>query len=190
MWGVADNEVLLGSVGALHRDKGQAQAILSLAQLRAEFPACRLLLAGSGPARRELEELARQANVATAVRFAGFVEDVKQIYCALDVFVFPAVEEGLGTSLLAAMAHGLPVVAMRSSVAAEVVEDACSGVLVPDRDPATLATAIRRLLADPVGAGRLGAQARRVVEAGFTADHMVESTLRLYHELTGDREPQ
>ena len=95
-------------------EKGQEFAVRAMAEVRAKFPPARLLLAGDGPCRGQLEKLARELGVADAVIFAGFVEDIAQVYRALDVFVFPSLAEPLGTSLLAAMGWGLPVVAVAS----------------------------------------------------------------------------
>jgi glycosyltransferase involved in cell wall biosynthesis len=72
----------------------------------------------------------RELGVTDAVIFAGFVEDIAQVYRALDVFVYPSLAEPLGTSLLAAMGWGLPVVAVASGGVPEYVEDGVSGLLV------------------------------------------------------------
>jgi len=127
-------------------------------------------------------------EITSAVRFAGFVGDVAPVYAALDVFLFPAVDEGLGTALLAAMAHALPVVALDRGAGPEVIEHGRSGLLVRDREPATLAEAVRGLLGDTQAARRLGEEARARVAARFSAEQMVEGNLRIYRELAaGER---
>ena len=104
-WGVPEDAPLLGCVGVLLPDKGQAWLIRALAELRKDFPNARLLLAGDGPCRRELETLARQRNLQEAVIFAGFVRAVETVYAALDVFLLPSFFEAFNNSLLAAMAY-------------------------------------------------------------------------------------
>jgi len=183
-WGVGDSDLLLGCVGALEPDKGQQSLLRALPAVRTEFPSCRLLLAGDGPDRPPLQTMARNLGVEQAVQFAGFVEDIDSLYLALDLYLFPALLEGLSTSLLAAMAQGLPVVAMAGEAASEVIEHGRTGLLLSDREPQTLAAAARQLLSDSQSARRLGAAARETICQRFTADHMVERTLRLYQELS------
>ena len=105
-WGVHEQEFLLGCVGYLLPEKGQRFLIEALARVRQEFPNVRLLLAGDDPCRLDLERLAKETGQKDSVSFAGFVEDVSRVYAALDVFLFPSLFEGLGTSLQAAMAWG------------------------------------------------------------------------------------
>lgn len=183
-WGAQQNHQLLGCVGTLLPDKGQEFLVRALPALRAEFPFCRLLLAGDGPCRARLERLALVLGVESAVQLAGFVEDIEQVYVALDIFVSPALLEGLSSSLLAAMAYGLPVVAVGQEAAPEVIEDKRTGLLIPDRDPATIASAVACLLREEGLAHCLGAAARSRIKEQFTADHMVEETLRIYRELS------
>jgi glycosyltransferase involved in cell wall biosynthesis len=182
---VPDDAPLLGCTSYLLPEKGHDKLIRALPAVRAQFPKVRLLLAGPGPCEAELEELARSLRVEPAVYFWGFVEDVQRVYRALDVFVFPSLEEPLGTSLLAAMGHALPVVAVASGGVPEVVVDKETGLLAPAADPEWLASALIDLLREPARAAQMGAAGRRRVLECFTADHMVENTLRLYRELAG-----
>jgi glycosyltransferase involved in cell wall biosynthesis len=181
LWNLpAANAPLLGLVGYLLPEKNQALAVRALPILLARYPDCRLLLAGDGPCRVELERLARQEGVAGAVHFAGIVDDVAQVYAALDVFVFPSFAEPLGSSLLAAMAYGLPAVAVAAGAVPEVIRSETNGLLISDPGAEAFAAAALRLLDDPALAARLGDAARQTVERQFSADRMVEDTLDLY----------
>lgn len=182
---VADDSPLLGCTSYLLPEKGHDKLIRALPAVRAQFPKIRLLLAGGGPCRAGLEALAQTLGVREAVLFAGIVEDVQRVYRALDIFVFPSLAEPLGTSLLAAMAHSLPVVAVASGGVPEVVVDKQTGLLVPASEPEPLAAALIELLREPARAAALGAAGRQRVLERFTSDHMVENTLRLYRELVG-----
>ena len=181
-WRVDGDAPLLGCVGYLLPGKGQEHLIRALPAIRAQFPKVGLLLAGEGPREAELESLARSLQVEAAVHFWGFVEEIGRLYRALDIFIFPSVGEGLGSSLLAAMAHGLPVVAVAGGAVSEVIENKRTGLLVPAPDPECLAAAVVELLREPSRAAALGAAARQNILERFTADQMVENTLRLYHE--------
>jgi glycosyltransferase involved in cell wall biosynthesis len=182
-WGIADQDRLLGCAGVLLDDKGQEWVIRALSRLREDFPKLKLLLAGEGPDRERLQKLAADLKVLDAVIFAGFVKDVESFYRAIDLFVFPALFEGLGTSLLAAMAHGVPSVTYFGCALGEIVEDGKSGLQVDPRNAEALADALRKILRDDNLAAQLGKAGRCRIESIFAADRMVEETLRLYREV-------
>jgi glycosyltransferase involved in cell wall biosynthesis len=175
----------LGCVGWLLPEKGQELLIRALPAVLARYPGCRLVLAGDGPTRPVLERLAAGLGVAAAVQFAGLVDDVSAVYRALDVFVFPSLAEPLGSSLLAAMAHGLPSVALARGAVPEVIEDGRTGLLVEVPDPAAFAGAVLRLLDDASLAARLGAAARQTVEERFSVARMARDTVALYRRAGG-----
>lgn len=178
---------LLGCVGYLLPEKGQEVLIRAMPAVLASHPKCRLVLAGDGPCRKSLETLARELKVAEAITFLGFVENIAGVYRALDVFVFPSIAEPLGTSLLAAMSYGLPVIGVRSGGVPEIVKDAREGLLVEEPDPKKYAKAINALLSDPIKATHLGEAARETAQSSFSADVMVENTAALYKRLLEER---
>jgi glycosyltransferase involved in cell wall biosynthesis len=181
--GIEPQALIVGCVAALTPDKGQEILIRALPAIRVRFPRCQLLLAGDGPCRGKLATLVREHGLDDAVHFAGFVEDIDALYTAFDLFAFPAQAEALGTALLSAMAHGLPVAAIARGGISEAVEDGKNGLLVKDLDSESFASAIARLIEHPDEATRLGSAARETILARFSADRMVEETLRLYEHL-------
>lgn len=181
LWNLpAADAPMLGCVGYLLPEKNQALLIRAMPKVRERYPDIRLLLAGDGPCRGELERLAGETGVAGIIQFAGVVEEVEQVYAALDLFVFPSLAEPLGSSLLAAMAYGLPAVAAAGGATPEIITDQANGLLAPAADPAGFADAVLRLLDDAALAGRLGDAARQTIERRFSADRMVQDTLDLY----------
>jgi glycosyltransferase involved in cell wall biosynthesis len=182
-WNVAGNETLLGCVGVLSADKGQEFLIRALAVLRPQFPATKLILAGDGPCRPQLEFLARQLGVAESIIFAGFVKDVETVYAALDIFLLPSLFEALNNSLLAAMAYEIPSIAFDRGALGEIIQDGVSGKLVPPSDVASLSVAIASLIKDSGAARKLGLAGRIRVAENFSADRMVDQTLRIYREV-------
>lgn len=182
-WGIADNAPLLGCVGVLLPDKGQEWLIRTLAELRKEFPSARLLLAGDGPMRHELQTLAKTLGLSDAVIFAGFVKDVESVYAALDVFLLPSFFEALNNSLLAAMAQRIPSIAFRRGALAEIIEDGKSGLIVSGPEVGEICEAVALILRDRDFARRLGEAGRTRVEENFSADRMVEGTTEIYDEL-------
>ena len=184
-WNVPDSSdlPLLGCVGYLLPEKGQELLIRALPIVRKQYPDCRLVLAGDGPCRAGLERLALELGVERAVQFAGVVYDVSQVYQALDVFLFPSLAEPLGSSLLSAMAYGLPVVAVAGGAVPEVIEDERNGLLVPTPEPSGIAAAVLRLLHDASLSARLGIAARKTIEERFSADRMAQETIDLYQRV-------
>lgn len=148
------------SVGGLIPRKGHDLAIEALGRL----PDCRLLVAGSGPSRQDLEALARRLGVLDRVRFLGEIphKELPALYAAADVFVLASSREGWANVLLEAMACGTPVVATNVNGAGEVVRAAAAGLLMPHRTPASLVETLGRLR----GAMPARADTRRYAE-GF-----------------------
>lgn len=187
VWKIAEHEPVVGCVGVLSWDKGHEYVIRALAEVRKKFPRCKLLLAGEGASREELEALAGQLGVRDAVIFAGFVKEISNVYRALDVFVFPSLFEGLGTSLLAAMANGVPSVTFFGCALGEIVENGKTGIQVEAKNSGQTAEAILRILSDREFATQLGEAGRKSIAAKFSADRMVDETLRVYREVLGGR---
>ncbi len=128
----------------LHSQKGH----IYLLQAAALVPDALFVLAGEGPERRSLEDVAKGLGLETRVRFLGQREDIPDLLACCDVFVLPSLYEGLPLSVLEAMAAGKPVVATRIGGTAEAVVHGVTGMLVPPENPRELAAAIRTLLAD------------------------------------------
>jgi glycosyltransferase involved in cell wall biosynthesis len=186
-WSLKNSDHVLGCVGALQRDKGHEWVIRALAALRNEFPECKLLIAGDGEYRPQLQALAAALNVQDRVIFAGFVKDISTVYEAIDIFVFPSLFEGLGTSLLSAMASGVASIAFFGCALGEIVENGRSGLQVETRNSVEIAEAAARLLRDPELARRIAEAGRARVLETFSADHMVENTLKIYEEVLAAR---
>ena len=182
-WAVSEDAPLLGSVGVLLPDKGHELLIRALAQLRREFPGCRLLLAGDGPSRPMLEQLANELGVSEMVIFAGFVADIEAVYPGLDVFLFPSFFEGLGTSLLAAMSHEVPSVAFQCCAFGEIIESEKSGLLVETGNVDGLVKAVTRILRDKEFARAIGNAGRARIGEMFSSERMVEEMLKVYREV-------
>ena len=186
-WGVPEHAPLLGCVGVLLPDKGQEWLIRAVAELCKDYPDVRLLLAGDGPCRADLESLANELGVTQAVIFAGFVKDVESAYAALDVFLLPSFFEALNNSLLAAMAYEIPSIAFRRGALTEIIEDGHSGLIVSGPDVPEIRAAVKRILQDRAFALALGRSARHRVAENFSADRMIEKTLQVYEEVLSKR---
>jgi glycosyltransferase involved in cell wall biosynthesis len=181
--GIAPDEPLLGCVGALSPDKGQEWLIRALVNLRKKFPSAKLLLAGTGPCRERLQNLALEAGVGDAVIFAGFVSDVESVYAALDVLLLPSFFEALSNALMSAMAYAIPSIAFNLGGPAEIIEDGKSGLLVEPANVDALCTAIAKILDDAAFASGIGENGRRRIERDFSADKMVGAMITIYQDV-------
>jgi glycosyltransferase involved in cell wall biosynthesis len=179
-WGISQPTQLLGCVGVLLPDKGQEWLIRAVAKVKKEFPGTKLLLAGDGPSRGQLELLARKLNLKEDVIFAGFVKEVENVYAALDVFLLPSFFEALNNSLLAAMAYEIPSIAFNKGALGEIIEDGKSGLLVSGPNVREISDAAIKLLSEPDLARQLGRAGRLRVEQNFSTEEMVEGMIRVY----------
>ena len=176
---------LVGNVAALVPHKGQRHLIEAAAAVVRQVPDARFIIAGQGELRESLEHQIKHLHLEKHVILAGFRSDVLSVHKAFDIFVMSSVTEGLGTSLLDAMACGKPIVATRAGGIPEVVVDGETGFLVPPRDPHAMADAIVRLLQDPALRERMGTAGLKRVRERFTSEVMVSNTVRVYERLLG-----
>jgi len=166
----------------LHEQKGHTFLLAAAV----EVPDATFVLAGDGPLRAQLEAQARELGVAQRCLFLGHRSDVPALLAAADLFVLPSLYEGLPVSVLEAMAARRPIVATAIGGTDEAVTHDSGGLLVPPRDAAALASAIRRVREDPALAGRLAAAARERVEREFSSEVMARSVMRIYGEVMGE----
>jgi phosphatidyl-myo-inositol dimannoside synthase len=162
------------SAGRLVRKKGFEHLIDAARLLGETFPAVRVVIAGEGDLRDELQARAEAAG-SGRVKLIGFrsQDDVGQLSAAADVVVVPSVRDeagnvdGLPNFALEALSTATPVVATRVGGLPQAIEDGKTGRLVVERDPAALADAIRDLLSHPTRAHDLGVAARASVIRNF-----------------------
>lgn len=187
--GVGDRELCILSVARLAADKGLANLIQAAEILRSGERNFRVVIAGDGPVRAALEQLARDRGVTDVVTFLGFREDVPELLHAADLVVLPSLREGLSISLLEAMAAGKPIIASSIGSHREVAAQSEMALLVPPADPETLAKTIRELTGNPLRMAQIGVRARALFEACYTEDRMLKSYHRLYQNLLKEKAP-
>jgi len=180
--GVPEGCPVVGNVAALTDHKDHATLLSAAALVLERLPEARFVIVGDGERRAALAQQAQRLGLDGRCLFAGFRDDVDRLLPAFTVFCLSSHKEGLGTSLLDAMAFGRPVVATAAGGIPEAVADGVTGRVVPVRDPAALAAALTELLRDALLRETLGRQGRRRFEQHFTAERMVEETLRVFEE--------
>lgn len=176
---------VIATVANFYPIKGHEYLLRAMPAVVARCPDVRLVLAGDGDTRREMEQLTRQLGLDARVSFPGEVTNSLELMLDADLVVMPSVSEGLPITLLEAMALERPVVATRTGGIPEVVDHGTTGTLVPPRDPDALGQAISDALVGRARAERMARRARAVVRGRFSADRMVEETAALYDSLVG-----
>jgi glycosyltransferase involved in cell wall biosynthesis len=176
---------VVGNVAALVPHKGQRYLVDAAHFVVQALPDARFLILGEGELRDHLERRVHDHHLEKHVFLPGFRTDVLGCMKSFDIFVMSSVTEGLGTSLLDAMACARPIVATRTGGIPEVVDDGVTGLLVPPRDPHALARAIVTLLSDADLRQRFGQAGLQRVRQRFTVERMVAGTLAVYARLAG-----
>jgi glycosyltransferase involved in cell wall biosynthesis len=166
------------TVGALVPHKDHATLLHAARLLAAPLPGLHWIIAGEGELRRVLEWLAAELDVEDRVHFLGHVSQPLGVIAGADIYVMSSSEEGLGTSVLDAMALGIPVASTSAGGLPEMLHTG-SGILVPPRHPDALAGAVRRILCDPELRRSLVERASRTVEA-FSAERMAVEVRTVY----------
>lgn len=174
--------VLLG-LGRLVPQKGYDVAVRAFATVRERHPDAVLAILGEGPERSRLEELGRELGLGGSLLLPGRAGDVAGWLRRAELFVHPARWEGFGLVLLEAMLAELPVVAAGVSAIPEIVVDGETGLLVPPDDPAALADALLRLLADADHARRLGEAGHARARSEFSVGEMARATAAVYRRV-------
>jgi glycosyltransferase involved in cell wall biosynthesis len=175
--------LLVGTVGHLAAHKGIDRFLEAAALLSRSRPAARFVIVGRGDEEQALRGLAARLGLGGRVLFAGFRDDLPDLYAAIDLFALTSTSgEGSPAVLKEAMAAGVPVVSTSLDGVEEIIEDARHGLLTPPGDAAATASALERLAADAPLRERLVVAARRRA-AEFSIERMVEKTEAVYASL-------
>jgi len=179
---------LVVSVARLVEKKGLSDLVEGCGILAARGVPVRLEIVGDGPLLGQLESKAAASGLGATFHGALPHEEVRALFERASAFCLPCVvastgdRDGLPTSVLEAMALGVPVVTTGVNGLNETVIDGVTGLIVPEHDPPALADTLARLLADPELASRLAEQGRRHVEEGFTLERSVTILRSLFPE--------
>ncbi|MFD8795303.1 GT4 family glycosyltransferase PelF [Streptomyces vinaceus] len=162
--------------------------IRAYAFMREELPALRLRLFGPVPAgceeyRTRLEGLGAELGVADGISYEGRIADVAQAYAAGSIVMLSSISEGFPFSIIEAMSCGRTTVSTDVGGVREAVGD--TGLVVPPREPETMARAALALLRDDERRAELGRRSRKRVVEKFTLHQSVDGFRHIYRELAG-----
>jgi glycosyltransferase involved in cell wall biosynthesis len=177
--------------GRLIEKKGVATSLRAFARFSQTYPNATLTIAGEGPEKEKLEQMARDLGIAGRVKFTGFVSqnELRDFLAASHLFLHPSQvgddgnQEGVPNSMLEAMASGLPVFATRHGGIPEAVTDGASGFLVAERDDEALSASLLQAARTPELLSLVSQRARKVVEQEFNQERQNEKLEQLFLEL-------
>ncbi|MEN6519780.1 MAG: glycosyltransferase family 4 protein [Armatimonadota bacterium] len=177
--GIDVSSKVIFTAARLTKVKGVETLILAVPIIAERRPNVRVLIAGDGPDRQSLMELAEKAADGRVV-FLGHRRDVPRLLAAADVVAIPSLSEGHPLILVEAMASEKPVVASSVGGLADTLRDGDTGILVPPADPKALAEGIISVLDSPDLASRLSRSARCYAEEEFSVEKMIADIKEVY----------
>jgi ribosomal protein S18 acetylase RimI-like enzyme len=180
--GLGAGQIAVGMVGRLVEEKGYPELFEAARQLGDRYVVFVIGPDDTSKGDSLPAELVERAR-ADGVRFLGMRTDVDDLYRALDIFVLPSHREGFPRAAMEAAASGLPVVATDIRGCREVVEDGVNGLLVPVRDPASLAKAIQAIGDEPDLRAKMGAAGDQRARRLFDESAIVGIVLDTYRQV-------
>ena len=178
--GISESSFIIGIVARLSVEKDHATLIKAFKLVFEQKGNVDLFIVGDGSVRQSLEVLVSELNIKSNVKFLGFRDDIPQVLHMFDVFVLSSLTEGVSLTLLEAMAASKPIVATNVGGNSEVVIDMETGLLVPSKDPQSMADAILKILSDKEMSERMGKAGRKRVEEVFNLERMVDAYIEVY----------
>jgi glycosyltransferase involved in cell wall biosynthesis len=180
-WGLGSGP-LIGITSRLADVKGHAYLIKAMQSVLETVPSAQLIITGEGKMKKELIKLTKKLGLEKNILFIPSVLDPREVLSLIDIFVIPSLDEGLGLSLMEAMACGLPTIGSEVGGIKDLIQHGVNGLLVEPADVKGLASAILELLKDREKAKVLGNNARNFIKEKFTLEKMVSETERTYLE--------
>ena len=175
-----ENNMVIGTIARLHREKGIDLLIRAFQALAKEFPELRLVIVGDGEERENLEALSKNLRLEDKIIFTGFQETPERYLEVFEIFALPSRIEAMPITVLQAMSLGRAIVATKVGGIPELIEDNQEGLLVEAEDQFLLTRAISRLVKDQNLRKKLGEKAKARAIKEFGLEKMLSSYRELY----------
>jgi len=182
-FGLADGDFAVAAAGQLIPRKGHQFLLQAVAELKDRYSQLKLVIFGQGYLGNQLRAQATSLGLGDVVQFAGFRDDLDSFVSCFDLFVHPALAEGLGVAALKASAASVPVVGFSAGGLDEAVEHEKTGLLIAPEDADALAAAIGRFIDDPELGRTFGEAGRRKMQNEFSIATMADKHVALYESV-------
>lgn len=179
-FGLSEEDPVAGIVARLHPVKDHAMLLKAFRIVVDNVPNAKLLVAGDGSERERLEKQTHDLGLKHAVIFLGTRSDIPNILSCIDIFVLASWKEGLPLSILEAMAAGKPIVATDVGGVPSLVNDSGSGIIVPPRDPESMANAVIQMLKNKKDREIFGNAGQEYVKQNYSLDTSIKKYESLY----------
>jgi glycosyltransferase involved in cell wall biosynthesis len=183
---IPQDAVVIGSLGRLEPAKGYEYLIQAMPEILRHEPRALFVIGGRGYLENDLRERAAQAGVSNALRFIGFLPEIRDLLECLDVYIQPSLCEVTPMSLLEAGGMSVPLAGSDVGGVSEIIEHESNGLLFPPRDPARLAASMVAMLSSAERRAAMGRAARKKVEESFNLAAMIARTQALYQQMLKD----
>ena len=177
-----NDALLVGIIARLSDVKGHIYLIRAMQRVVKIFPTAKLLIIGEGKMKKALVKEVDGLSIKDNVLFIPQANNTRDVLAAMDIFVMPSLQEGLGLALMEAMAQGIAVVGCAVGGIKTLIQDKQNGLLVAPAEASALAQAMITLLGDAALRQALGARAREFIMANFSKEEMVDKTEIVYQQ--------
>jgi glycosyltransferase involved in cell wall biosynthesis len=181
--GLSPDDVVIGTVARLAREKDFATFLRAVAGARENLPALHSVIVGEGPLRTHLEGLTLSLGLADFVQFLGERKDVGALIQCFDMFLLTSVIEGMPNVVMESQLLGVPVVATRAGGTVDLIREGETGLLAEIGDYQALASCIVRLFTENGLWGRISLAASQQIREGYTIEQLVARTEAVYRVL-------
>lgn len=183
--GLKKENIVIGSIGVIEKDKGHRYLVEALARLKAEgITNVVCVICGSGPQESDIKEFVCAKGLDSEVLFLGFRDDIPKVLKALDILALMSLTiESFSMAAVEAMAMEVPVIATRIGGIPEVVDDGKTGIIIPPGNVDALCEAMKYLIQNPEIRLRMGQNGRLRVLERFTIGGNVRKTEDIFLQL-------
>lgn len=177
---LGENKIWLGTIGELHKIKGQKYLIEAISLLREIYPNILLIIIGEGEERKNLEKQIKDGGLENHVLLYGYLEEASRYLKAFDIFVLPSLSESLGYVLLEAGLSEVPIVSTKIGGIPEIIEDKKDGLLVSTKNPSEIKDAVVEIIERKAEAEKRASLLYKKITSEFSLEKMLVETLNVY----------
>ena len=182
-YNVADNDILIGTIGRLSKEKNQRMLLEAVYPIVRENEQVKIIIIGDGLKADELKQFVEARHLTDRVIFTGIMHDTVSAYSAMDIFILSSLTEGVPLTVLESMASKLPVIATRVGGIPEIMNNGETGLLVESQDVETLRIRVHELIDDKKLRQTLVDAAYEFVRDHYSLTKMCEAYQKVYEEV-------